>query len=83
MLHSRRPSCDTCDRFVLDLPGSPDLAFRNIVSKAPCTLRCTYCKVKKARIDVEQTVNSVGHILDRFRSHQEFNNRPAHGSLNG
>lgn len=44
----------------------PIRRYRNIVIKAPCNLRCTYCEVKKARIDVEKTVNSVGRILDRF-----------------
>ncbi|WP_183103940.1 radical SAM protein [Mitsuaria sp. WAJ17] len=40
--------------------------YRNIVIKAPCNLRCTYCEVKKARVDVPKTIHSVGQILDRF-----------------
>ncbi|WP_141100895.1 radical SAM protein [Roseateles aquatilis] len=45
----------------------PIRRYRNIVIKAPCNLRCTYCEVKKARIDVEKTIASVGRIIDRFR----------------
>jgi MoaA/NifB/PqqE/SkfB family radical SAM enzyme len=41
--------------------------YRNIVIKAPCNLRCTYCEVKKARIDVDKTLHSVGLILQRFK----------------
>lgn len=40
--------------------------YRNIVVKAPCNLRCTYCEIKKAKVDVAKTCDSIDQILKRF-----------------
>ncbi|GGY24606.1 radical SAM protein [Paludibacterium paludis] len=40
--------------------------YRNIVIKAACNLRCSYCEMKKARVDVGATIASVERIMRRF-----------------
>lgn len=40
--------------------------YRNIVIKAACNLRCGYCELKKAKVDVPATIASIRRILDRF-----------------
>ncbi|MGW8142275.1 radical SAM protein [Sphingomonas zeae] len=40
--------------------------YRNIIVKAACNLRCTYCELKKAKVDTAATNASIGLILDRF-----------------
>jgi len=41
--------------------------YRNIVIKAACNLRCSYCELKKAKVDIAATNRSIGRILDRFK----------------
>lgn len=41
--------------------------YRNIVVKAACNLRCSYCELKKAKVDVAATNRSIGRIFDRFK----------------
>jgi MoaA/NifB/PqqE/SkfB family radical SAM enzyme len=55
--------------------------YRNIVIKAPCNLRCSYCEVKKARIDVHKTIASVGRIIDRFVPSQTLIRVEADGEI--
>lgn len=40
--------------------------YRNIVVKAACNLRCSYCEVKKAKVDVEASIGSIERIMRRF-----------------
>jgi len=41
--------------------------YRNIVIKAACNLRCSYCEIKNAKVNVGATIASIDRILRRFK----------------
>lgn len=55
--------------------------YRNIVIKAACNLRCSYCEVKKAKVDVAATNRSLGRIIDRFRPEDVLFRAEADGEI--
>jgi len=44
----------------------PIRRYRNIVIQGACNLRCDYCEVKDAKVDVPATIDSLERILSRF-----------------
>ncbi|NHB92778.1 radical SAM protein [Photorhabdus cinerea] len=40
--------------------------YRNIVVKTSCNLRCSYCEVKRAKVNAEAIIGSITRIMDRF-----------------
>ncbi|MGJ0577147.1 hypothetical protein ACR71G_03290 [Xenorhabdus bovienii] len=40
--------------------------YRNIVIKTSCNLRCSYCEVKRAKVNTEAVINSITRIMERF-----------------
>jgi len=55
--------------------------YRNIVIKAACNLHCTYCELKRAKVDVAKTNASIGKILSRFEPAEVFFRLEADGEI--
>ncbi|MDB6373341.1 radical SAM protein [Photorhabdus bodei] len=55
--------------------------YRNIGIKTSCNLRCSYCEIKRARVNTEAIINSLTRILERFNPHDVFLRVEADGEI--